>query len=52
MRVGGQNKKAAPRWDKNFILEQLSPLAGSISKVFVCGAPAMNEVFDRAFEEI
>ena len=31
---------------------ELKPFAGSISKVFVCGAPSMNETFDKAFEEM
>lgn len=28
------------------------PIAGTISKITVCGAPSMNEIFDRAFEVI
>jgi len=30
----------------------MMPFAGSISKIFVCGAPSMNEVFDKAFEDL
>ena len=28
------------------------PGVGVIAKVFVCGAPIMNQTFDRAFEDI
>jgi hypothetical protein len=28
------------------------PSVGVIAKVFVCGAPIMNQTFDMAFEEI
>ena len=45
-------KEKQPRWDQTFIHDQLMPLKGSISKIYVCGAPAMNETFDRAFEKL
>ena len=45
-------KEKQPRWDKAFIEKELTPLAGNIKKVYVCGAPALNETFDRAFEEL
>ena len=41
----------APRWEKDFISKTLSAITG-LKKVFVCGAPAMNETFDRTFEAI
>ena len=28
------------------------PLSGKISKIYVCGSPLMNEIFDRAFETL
>ena len=37
-----------PRWDKDFLEKELKPLAGKIRKIFACGAPSMNETFDRA----
>jgi predicted ferric reductase len=51
MRLGDAKEKQ-PRWDKAFIDKELTPLAGSIKKVYVCGAPVMNEMFDRALEEL
>jgi hypothetical protein len=36
------------------LLKELTQLSkeGGIAKVFVCGAPIMNQTFDMAFEEI
>lgn len=51
LRISGKDTKL-PRWDKAYLSQQLKPLAGQISKISVCGAPQMNETFDRAFEEI
>jgi hypothetical protein len=48
----GDSKEKQPRWDNDFIETNLVPLAGSIKKIFVCGAPSMNETFDRAFEDL
>ena len=50
MRYSGSND----RWDKNWLLEELTQLKklGNVAKVFVCGAPIMNQTFDMAFEEI
>ena len=45
-------KEKQPRWERAFIEKELTPLAGSINKIYVCGAPAMNEVFDRALEDL
>ena len=42
---------SGPRWDQTFIQRELEQI-GKIRKVFVCGPPAMNEVFDKAFEQI
>jgi hypothetical protein len=35
-----------------FIEKELTQFRTKINKVFVCGAPTMNEVFDKAFEEL
>ena len=51
MRLGDSEQKQ-PRWDKDFIEKQLKPLKGEVSRVFVCGAPSMNETFDQAFEKL
>jgi len=42
------------RWDKNWLLEELTTLnrLSGVVKVFVCGPPIMNQTFDMAFEEI
>lgn len=34
------------RWDKNYIAEELLPLKGKISRIWVCGPPVMNQCFD------
>lgn len=52
---GSDSIKAAvvmPRWDENYIKTELTPMAGQIKKVVVCGAPAMNQTFDIAFEKL
>lgn len=46
------SQEKQPRWDKAFIEAELTPLAGSMKKVYVCGAPAMNEIFDRSLEQL
>ena len=47
------SEKAGSRWDGNFIKRQFKIRAGeTISKVWVCGPPVMNEVFDRTFESM
>lgn len=41
-----------PRWDEPFIDAELSSLGKTlpIKKIWVCGPPIMNEIFDRALE--
>jgi hypothetical protein len=41
-----------PRWDKDWIERELTPQITTLKKIFVCGAPSMNETFDRAFEDL
>ena len=48
----GNTVPKQPRWDKLFIRQELQPFAGEIARVFVCGAPEMNETFDKALEEL
>lgn len=41
-----------PRWTPAFIERELEPLAGEIKKVWVCGPPVMNEMFDKTLGSI
>lgn len=50
LRISNEGK--APRWDGNFIAEQLSGFKEAPKKVWVCGPPVMSETFDRKFAEI
>ena len=36
-----------PRWTPQYIEDELQPLAGRMKRVWVCGPPAMNEMFDK-----
>ena len=41
------------RWDKYWLKDELTmPGVGVVAKVFVCGAPIMNQTFDKALEDI
>jgi len=45
--------KSAPRWDSNFIKEQLETYSKSgISKIWVCGPPLLEEVFDKSLSSL
>jgi len=40
-------------WDRDFISEELGKTnIKEIQRVWVCGPPKMNEVFDRAFTDL
>ena len=41
-----------PRWTPEYIKEEMAPLAGQIKRVWVCGPPAINEMFDKTFESL
>ena len=41
-----------PRWTDDFIDKELTPLAGQMKKIWVCGPPVMNELFDKTLEKI
>ena len=41
-----------PRWNTEFIEEQLMPHEGKIERVWVCGPPAMNQLFDEGLEAL
>lgn len=47
LRLGDAIDKG-PRWDQAYIEKELKPLAGQIRKLYACGAPSMNEIFDKA----
>ena len=40
------------RWNKDAICEELSPFAGNLSKIWVCGPPMLNQTFDIALEQL
>lgn len=39
-----------PRWTPHYIESELLPLAGKMRRVWVCGPPAINEMFDKTLE--
>ena len=39
-----------PRWDAKFIEQELTPFSKEIKRVWICGPPVMNELFDRTME--
>ena len=41
-----------PRWTPAYIQEELTPLAGKMKRVWVCGPPAVNELFDRTLNDL
>ena len=41
-----------PRWDHTFIDAQLEKYQGDIKKIWVCGPPLMEEVFDGSLHEL
>lgn len=41
-------KKKPPRWDEKYIMAELTPHAGKLKKVWVCGPPILNQTFDMA----
>ena len=45
----GEEKK--PRWTPNYIEKELSQYEGKLRKVWVCGPPAVNEMFDKTFNQ-
>lgn len=44
--------KKQERWALKVIKEQLNPHSGHLSKVYVCGPPAFNQVFDVSLESL
>ena len=39
------------RWDEDFVERQLEVLSKvDLKKIWVCGPPVMNEVFDKTYE--
>lgn len=48
-----QEGKNPARWNEDFIQDQLRQFnVDEIQKIWVCGPPAMNETFDRAFHKV
>ena len=46
MRIKSEIKGSQERWDESFVRKQIAAWE-SATKIFVCGPPSMNEVFDR-----
>ena len=47
------SEKQGSRWNEEFIKRQFQIRTGeTIEKVWVCGPPVMNELFDRTFESM
>lgn len=42
------NGAKLPRWTPEYIDSEMSGYAGKLSKIWVCGPPAVNEMFDKA----
>lgn len=41
-----------PRWSQTYVEEELIPLAGKMKKVWVVGPPAVNEIMDKALDNL
>jgi len=41
-----------PRWTPEYVKEELTPMTGQIQKVWVCGPPAVNEMFDKTLANL
>jgi len=39
-------------WEEKFVYEKLSLYAGNIKKIWISGPPRMNEILDKAFENL
>ena len=40
------------RWNTEYIGEQLKPLESKIERIWVCGPPVMNQLFDEGLEAL
>lgn len=48
-----EGQQRPPRWDEAYMKKELFNFGhGKITRVWVCGAPIMNQVFDQAFENL
>lgn len=43
------SSEKSPRWDENYLAANLP---GDCERLWICGTPVMNEVFERAFEKL
>jgi len=41
-----------PRWTPSYLEEQLTPLAGKIKRIWVCGPPSLNQTCDQALAKL
>ena len=44
------NDPKLPHWTPEYIERQLAGYAGQLKKIWVCGPPALNELFDKALD--
>ena len=51
LRIKSELKGQQARWDADFISKQVEANAKA-TKIFVCGPPSMNELFDRTIEPL
>jgi NAD(P)H-flavin reductase len=42
----------ADRWTERTVSNALNPYIGSLSKIYVCGPPAFNQIFDMCLESM
>ncbi len=48
-----EEQKNAEIWDREFIVQQLKKFeVAEIERIWVCGPPKMNEIFDRTLSSI
>ena len=45
-------KKKPPRWNEEYIEKELTPHAGKLQKIWVCGPPILNQTFDMALAKL
>ena len=52
VRLSKTDGEKLPRWTPNYIEEELAPLSGQMKRVWVCGPPSVNEIFDRTLNSM
>ena len=52
VRLSKTEGERLPRWTPDYIENQMTPLAGHIQRIWVCGPPMVNQIFDKTLEKI